>query len=180
MRIPMSFLRLAGKAFDWIGAGLWVLSGAIMLFSIASVITDVIFRLLFKRFSLPWVVEVNEYLLFALTFFSSVWCLRKGGHIRIDFVYDLFSERTREVLSTITNIVGAAACFAFSFYGGYATWYSFDRGTHLFKFLKLPKYAFTLVICVCAFLLAVEFLRQVWDRWESFRSAGHSHTERRA
>ncbi len=80
----MSFLRSAGKAFDWIGVGLWALSGAIMLFSIASVIADVVLRLLFTRFSIPWVVEVNEYLLFALTFFSSVWCLRKGGHIRIE------------------------------------------------------------------------------------------------
>ena len=176
----MSFLRSTGKVFDWIGAGLWALSGAIMLFSIASVIADVALRLLFTRFSLTWVVEVNEYLLFALTFFSSVWCLRKGGHIRIDFIYDLFSEKTREVLSTITSIVSAAACFAFSFYGGYATWYSFVHGTHLFKFLKLPKYAFTLVICVCAFLLAVEFLRQAWDRWTGFRAAGDSQAEGRA
>ena len=166
----MGILKAAGKAFDRIGAGLWALSGAILLFSIASVIVDVVFRLLFRRFSLPWVVEVNEYLLFALTFFSSIWCLRKGGHIRIDFIYDLFSRGTQAVLSTITSILGSAACLVFSFYGGYATWYSYERGTHLFKFLKVPKYAFTLVICVCAFLLAVEFMRQAHDQWRRFRS----------
>jgi C4-dicarboxylate transporter DctQ subunit len=164
----MSFLRAAGRVFSWISVGLWVLSGAILLFSIASVIADVVLRLILTQFSLPWVVEVNEYLLFALTFFSSVWCLRRGGHIRIDFIYELFNERIRSLLSAITNLLGAATCFVFSFYGGYATWYSFVRGTHLFKFLKIPKYAFTLVICVCSFMLAVEFLRQAWEQRKTF------------
>ena len=176
----MSFLQAAGKVFERIGLGLWVLSGAILLFSIASVVTDVILRIFFTRLSLPWVVEVNEYFLFAITFFSSVWCLRRGGHIRIDFIYELFSERTKELLSAITSYLGAVACIAFCFYGGYATWYSFVRGTHLFKFLKVPKYAFTLVICICAFLLAFEFMCQARDRWKAFRPAGNSRAERRA
>lgn len=176
----MTFLRGAGKAFDWIGTGLWILSGAILLFSIISVIADVALRLFSTRFSLPWVVEVNEYLLFGMTFFSSVWCLRKGSHIRIDFIYELFSHRTRELLSTITSTLGAVACLVFSFYGGFATWYSFVHGTHLFKFLKVPKYAFTLVICMCAFLLALEFLRQAGKRWKAFRTAADSRAEGRA
>ena len=176
----MSFLRVVSKIFDWLGSGLWVLSGAILLFSIASVITDIVLRLFLPSFSLPWVVEVNEYLLFALTFFSSVWCLRKGGHIKIDFIYELFSERIRALLSAITNLLGAVACFTLSFYGGYATWYSFVHGTHLFKFLKVPKYAFTLVICVCAFLLAAEFLRQALECWKNFRPAADSPTTRSA
>ena len=167
----MSFLRAAGKLFDWLGLGLWVISGAILLFSIASVIADVVLRLFLSSFSLPWTVEVNEYLLFVLTFFSSIWCLRRNGHIRIDFIFELFSQRIRTQLSVITNLLGALACLVFSFYGGYATWYSFVRGTHLFKFLKVPKYAFTLVICVCAFMLAVEFLRQAMAGWKNFTQA---------
>ncbi len=176
----MRFLQAAGKVFDRIGAAFWALSGAILLFSIASVIVDVVFRLLYKRFSLPWVVEVNEYLLFVLTFFSSVWCLRRGGHIRIDFIYELFSERKQAFLSAITSALGAAACLLFSFYGGYATWYSYVQGTHLFKFLKVPKYAFTLVICVCAFLLAMEFIRRARNEWTAFGTMKTPAGERRA
>ena len=173
----MSFLKSFSKTVDWIGSGLWVVSGAILLFSIASVITDVVLRLFLSNFSLPWVVEVNEYLLFALTFFSSVWCLRKGGHVKIDFIYELFKERIRALLSAITNLLGAAACLVFSFYGGYATWYSFIHGTHLFKFLKVPKFAFTIVICACSFLLAIEFMRLASDRWKDYRSAARSVKE---
>ena len=170
----MSVIETAGKVFNWVGRGLWVLSGAILLFSIASVIADVLLRLLPAGPALPWVVEINEYLLFALTFFSSVWCLREGGHIRVDFIHGLFSERTRNLLTAITNSLGAAACLVFSFYGGYATWYSFVRGTHLFKFLKVPKFFFTLVICICAFMLAIEFMRQAWESWVAFYRASAS------
>jgi TRAP-type C4-dicarboxylate transport system permease small subunit len=170
----MSSIQTAGKVFNWIGIGLWVLSGAILLFAIASVIADVVLRLLPIGHALPWVVEVNEYLLFALTFFSSVWCLRKRGHIRIDFIHGLFREQIRALLTSITNLLGAVACLVFSFYGGYATWYSFVQDTHLFKFLKVPKFYFTLVICLCAFMLAAEFLRQAWENWVAFNRTSAS------
>ncbi|MFP4037852.1 MAG: TRAP transporter small permease [Desulfobacteraceae bacterium] len=176
----MRFLQSAEKVFDRIGAAFWVLSGAILLFSITSVIVDVVFRLLYKQFSLPWVVEVNEYLLFALTFLSSVWCLRRGGHIRIDFIYELFSQRKQAFLSTMTSVMGAAACLLFSVYGGYATWFSYVKGTHFFKFLKVPKYAFTLVICICAFMLAVEFVLLARKEWTAFRAMKESSGEGRA
>ena len=162
--------KIARAVFDKIILGFWILAGAMLLFTICSVILDVLLRMAIRTVSLPWVVEVNEYVLFSLTFFAAVWCLRIKGHIRIDFIFNLFSQKTQNLLSTCTSALASLACLAFSYYGGFAGWFSFQRGTHLFKFLKVPKYYFALVICVCSFLLAIEFMRQARTNYKTWKA----------
>lgn len=163
--------RSAGALFDKIILGFWVAAGGMLLFTICSVIVDVLLRIAIRTVSLPWVVEVNEYVLFGMTFFASAWCLRVRGHIKIDFIFNLFSQKTQNLLSTCTALFASLACLVFSYYGCFASWYSFQRGTHLFKFLKVPKYYFATVICICSLLLAIEFMRQAYMNYRMWRAA---------
>ena len=169
----MNELKKFETIFEKIIVGFWILAGLLLFFSIASVILDVILRILFTNISLPWVVEVNEYILFGITFFSAAWCLKIGAHIKIDFIFNMFKPKNQTLLSIMTSILASIACLTYCFYAGFASWYSFTQGTHLFKFLKIPKYCFTSVICLCSFLLAIVFIMQAKDyltKWKSKQS----------
>jgi TRAP-type mannitol/chloroaromatic compound transport system permease small subunit len=173
-RGDMSGKNRTGAVYDRIILGFWVAAGGMLLFTICSVIVDVLLRVAIRTVSLPWVVEVNEYVLFGITFFASAWCLRIRGHIKIDFIFNRFSRKTQTLLNTGTAAFASLACLVFSYYGGFAGWYSFQRGTHLFKFLKVPKYCFATVICICSLLLAIEFMRQArmsFTMWQAMREA---------
>lgn len=163
-------VKKTADLFDKLIKGLWVLSGAMLLFCVFSITTDVILRTVSSGISLPWVVEVNEYALFGITFFASAWCLKTDGHIRIDFIYGLFSERSQTLLSFLSSILSSITCLVFGYCALLASLSSYEQGSRLFKYLRVPKYVFTLVICLGSVLLTVEFLRQAYRcfrRWES-------------
>jgi len=156
----MRALEKLHTAFDRIIFLLWIVAGILLLFTICSVILDVILRMTFPRVAMPWVVEVNEYVLFGMTFFASAWCLRIAGHIRVDFIFNAFKPPVQHLISAMTSGFASLSCLVFSYYGAVATLYSYQKGTHIFKFLKVPKYCFSSVLCLCSFFLAVEFIKQ--------------------
>ena len=50
--------------------------------------------------SLPWSVEVAEYILFGATFLAAPWVLREGGHVRVDVLVRLLPA-----LSVLENVM---------------------------------------------------------------------------
>ena len=166
----MSVFKTVGALIDKIAFGFWVAAGGLLLFTICSVVVDVVLRMLFSSVALPWVVEVNEYCLFGITFFASVWCLRVGSHVRVDFISSFFKPSVQSLLNTGSSALASLGCFIFAYYGGVATLFSYERGTHIFKFLKVPKYYFSFVICICSLLLAIEFARQTYTYYQRWRS----------
>jgi TRAP-type C4-dicarboxylate transport system permease small subunit len=166
----MSLFKTVGALIDKIGFGFWVAAGGLLLFTICSVVVDVVLRMLFSNVALPWVVEVNEYCLFGITFLASVWCLKVGSHVRVDFISSFFKPSSQNLLNTGSSALASLGCFIFAYYGGVATLFSYERGTHIFKFLKVPKYYFAFVISVCSLLLAIEFARQTYTYYHRWRS----------
>jgi len=168
----MNGLKKVGAIFDKITGGLWFVAGLFLLFIMLSVIADVILRNV-SDISLTWVVEVNEYMLFTLTFFGVAWCLKIGGHVRIDFISNLFKHRAHVMLSMFTSVLGVMMCLVYAYYAGQATWFSIERDTHLVKILKVPKYTFTSIMCVCVLLLAIEFLRRSYKYFRMWRAGSN-------
>lgn len=168
----MNGLKKAGAIFDNITGGLWFAAGIFLLFIMLSVIADVILRGV-SDISLTWVMEVSEYMLFALTFFGVAWCLKIGGHVRIDFIFNMLKQRAQVILGTVTSVLGTMMCLAYAYYAGQATWLSIERGTHLIKFLKVPKYTFSSIMCVCALLLTIEFMRLSYKYFRMWRAGSN-------
>jgi len=173
----MNGLKKAGAIFDNVIGGLWFVAGLLLLFIMSSVIADVILRGV-SDISLTWVMEISEYMLFAITFFGVAWCLKIGGHVRIDFIFNMLKQRPQVMLSMITSALGVMMCLAYAYYAGQATWLSIERGTSLVKILKVPKYTFSSIMCVCALLLTIEFLRQSYKHFRMWR-AGSNEIETR-
>lgn len=65
--------------------------------------------------SLPWAEEFSRVLLITLVYFSAIGLTRTDGHIRIEFVVNMFGDRAQIILLRMTDIL----CLAFSLT---ATW----------------------------------------------------------
>jgi C4-dicarboxylate transporter, DctQ subunit len=165
-------LHQLGKGLDRLVSGLWIAAGIMLVFCISSVTLDVVLRTVFRQLSFPWVVELNEYALFGITFFAATWCVRIGAHVRVDFVMGQFKRRTQALMSFFSAVLCSVSCLVFTVCAATASWASFMQGSRLFKYLRVPKYAFTIVICVCSMLLTIEFInlaRLEWKRWSGQR-----------
>lgn len=80
-------------------------SSAFFLIILVLVTTEqVIARYLFQSSSIG--MQELEWHLFALIFlFSMTWCLKENKHVRIDIFYSAFSERTKNKIKFIGNLL---------------------------------------------------------------------------
>ena len=72
--------------------------------------------------TLPWILEVSEYVLPLATFFVAPWLLYRNEHVRLDILV-----QTRPWLGHVANIVGLAVCAVLVVYGVRTTTNSASR-----------------------------------------------------
>jgi TRAP-type C4-dicarboxylate transport system permease small subunit len=165
----MNRLNKAGAIFDNITGGLWFLAGVLLILATLAVIFDVTLRK-FTPISFPWVIEIDETILLVITFLGAAWCLKIGGHVRDDFIFNMLKKRVQLLVSMVTSALGIMMCLAFAYYCGQDTWDSIQRGTALYKFLKMPKYSYTSIMWLGSLLLAIEFTRITYKYFKMWRA----------
>ena len=121
-------IQLADRALSAIARGL-VAAGVVCVMAMMGLTTiDVIARYAFKSPTL-WADEVTSYLLIAVVFLGLAPNVREGGHIRIDVVTNLLSDRGRQALEVFAYVAG----FVFSVFLLLGAWTRFEnfwsRGT---------------------------------------------------
>jgi TRAP-type C4-dicarboxylate transport system permease small subunit len=119
-----------------------------------------------------WVVEICQYMIFALTFLGAPWLLRKGGHVAVDIVLAGLNQRANSVIGIFTSTVGMLTSFFLAWYGAGSTWQHFTEGIPVIEILRIPKALLLAFIPTSFLLLALEFLRQAYDhhgRLKKFR-----------
>jgi TRAP-type C4-dicarboxylate transport system permease small subunit len=156
-------------AFNKFIQGLWSLCGIFLFFITFSVIVDVILRST-TRFSLSWIVEINEYMLFLITFLGAAWCLKTEGHVKIDYIFDRLRPKIQVILNLVVSLVGGISCLIFAYYAWIATLLSIQRKTHLLKFLKVPKYYFTSIMFISTICLFILFLIKGCHQFKIWRA----------
>lgn len=165
----MNLLNKAGTIMNKIFSGLWFFSGVIFLFILFSVIVSVILRYVFS-ISFLWVIEIDETLQLVITFLGASWCLKVGGHVRIDIILSMLKERAQLFINTINYALIAIMCLVFAYYAGVNTWESFQRGTSTYKVLRTPKYIFTSVMCLGALLIIIESAKLSYKHFKMWRT----------
>ncbi len=145
--------------FDWILDSLAFLAGVMLGAVVIIKFCDIILRYFFNR-PLTWDVEFTEYVLFCVAFFGAAWLLRQRGHVRIDILDNLMSERKRNYLHLIHAFVGAAVSMILGFMSLLAGIYAYRDGLKVVKIYAIGKHYFLFVISFGFFLLLVEFFRQ--------------------
>jgi C4-dicarboxylate transporter DctQ subunit len=150
-------IKVIDKIVD-LGASLaaWLLGLMMVLIT-----TEIITRYFFNK-PITWSIEVTEYGILWVTFLSTAWVLKKGGHVVTDLVLDQVNPRTRRILNIFTSTVATCACLVFTFYAIKVTLDLCQRGLTLATVLKPLAWILYMVIPAGSILLSLQFMRRTY------------------
>lgn len=119
-------------------------------------VADVIGRKLFSH-SVTGAVELTEFMLVILIFFSLAQTEARDGHVKVDLILSQFGERVQAVVDMTTQFVGFLLCGLISWstliYAG-----KMRVSGEVSQDLWLPKYPFVYVVALGCGILALALL----------------------
>lgn len=145
--------------FDRVLDGLAFIAGVMLGLVVIVKFCDIFLRYFLNK-PLTWDVEFAEYMLFSVAFFGAAWLLREGGHVRIDVMDNLLSEKSKTRLHLLHSVVGALVSIILCLMSFIAAAYSYRDGLKVVKIFAIEKYYFLLIVSFGFFLLLAEFIRQ--------------------
>jgi TRAP-type C4-dicarboxylate transport system permease small subunit len=146
--------RLYGKLLQGLAAAAAVLLGATAL----GITLDVIARNIGLG-SVPWMLEVSEYVLPLATFLVAPWLLYRNEHVRLDALL-----RSQPWLNHVANLVGLAVSAVLVVYGVRTILNSAQQGAVVLKSVVFPEWWLYAPVPLCFALLAIEFVRRFAGR----------------
>jgi len=90
--------------------------------------------------SMPWSLEVAEYLLYLITFLAAPWVLVSGGHITVDLVVARLGPSARRRAGRSANAVGAIASVVLFWFACRVWWRAFSDGTRVYETFVFPEW----------------------------------------
>ncbi|WP_428667038.1 TRAP transporter small permease [Reyranella sp.] len=108
--------------------------------------------------SLPWLIELSEYLLYAGTFLAAPWVLRQGNHVRVDMLFVALPKRLAVRLEQLVDLLGFGISLVLLYYGSAVVSDAWRTDMVAYKTWYVPEWLLFLAIPVGALLLAVEFV----------------------
>ena len=112
-------------------------------------------------FSMPWSLDVAEYLLYLITFLAAPWVLVSGGHITVDLVVARLAPAARRRADLAASAIGAAASLLLFWFAGRVWWRSFHDGTLVYETFVFPEWWLFAAAPPVFLLLAAIFVRRV-------------------
>ena len=109
--------------------------------------------------TLPWILEVSEYVLPLATFLAAPWLLHRNEHVRLDVLLTAFPR-----LNHVANLVGLSVCGVLVVYGVRTILNSAAQGSMVFKSVVFPEWWLYAPVPLCFGLLSIEFLRRLAGR----------------
>jgi TRAP-type transport system small permease protein len=144
--------------YDRLLQGLAALAAVLLGASALAITLDVVGRNVGVG-TLPWILEVSEYVLPLATFLVAPWLLRRNEHVRLDILL-----RAWPGLGHVTNVIGLAVSAVLVLYGVRTILNSADQGAMVFKSVVFPEWWLYAPVPLCFTLLAVEFVRRLAGR----------------
>jgi TRAP-type C4-dicarboxylate transport system permease small subunit len=111
--------------------------------------------------TLPWILEVSEYVLPLATFLVAPWLLHKNEHVRLDILVTALPRRLGRGLDRAADLVGLAVCAVIVVYGARAIASSAQQGSLVIKSIQFPEWWLYAPVPACFALLAIEFVRRL-------------------
>lgn len=108
--------------------------------------------------SIPWAIEVSEYLLAYIVFLGTPWVLKEDGHVKFSLVIDRLSLKNKIIASIISNIIGFIATIIVSFFASLQIISLYNRNVRTETFLELPLAVLISVVPISFFLIAAQFI----------------------
>lgn len=124
--------------------------------------------------TLPWILEVSEYVLPLATFLVAPWLLNRNEHVRLDILLTILPPRLGRTLDRFADLAGLAVCAVFVVYGTRAIASSAQQGSLVIKSIVFPEWWLYAPVPVCFSLLAIEFVRRLAGRGALAGSGPHA------
>ena len=115
----------------------------------------------FRIGSLPWLIEVTEYAMYAGTFLAAPWVLRQGAHVRVDVVLTSVPKRLAVRLEQLVDLVGLAVSLVLVWYGALAVVDAWRGDLVARKTWNFDEWLLLLPIPIGGLLLAAEFVLRI-------------------
>jgi len=115
----------------------------------------------FRIGSLPWLIELTEYAMYAGTFLAAPWVLRRGSHVRVDVVLTSVPKRWAIRLEQFVDLVGLGIALALVWYGALAVWDAWSTNLVARKTWNFDEWLLLLPIPIGGLLLAAEFVLRI-------------------
>ena len=133
------------------------LFGVVLGLIVALICLDVALRNLALG-SLPWLIELSEYLMYAGTFLAAPWVLRQGNNVRVDMLLVALPRRLAIRLEQLVDLVGLAISLVLLYYGSAVVSDAWRSNMVAYKTWYVPEWLLYLAIPAGALLLAIEFV----------------------
>jgi TRAP-type C4-dicarboxylate transport system permease small subunit len=133
------------------------LFGVVLGLIVALICLDVALRNLALG-SLPWLIELSEYLMYAGTFLAAPWVLRQGNHVRVDMLLVALPKRLAIRLEQLVDLIGLAISLVLLYYGSAVVTDAWRSNMVAYKTWYVPEWLLYLAIPTGALLLAIEFV----------------------
>jgi TRAP-type C4-dicarboxylate transport system permease small subunit len=106
-------------------------------------------------------MEMNEYSLLYIPFLGAAWLLRSNGHITVDILDNLLSDKPKFVLNIAVCLLGIAMSAVLFWYGAIISLEMLAGDIRSLTALKFPQFYVLSVIPIGSFVLMLEFLRKL-------------------
>ncbi len=150
-------LKLFDIALDVMGAVSAVLLGLIAL----GITTDILVRG-FNLGSLPWMIELVEYGLVAVTFLGAPWVLKHSAHVSVDIVVENLPAGLRRIVEVVANLIGIGVCAVIFYYGLRSTIELYHLDTKIFRILTIKEWWLFALVPVSCGAMILEFVRRIF------------------
>lgn len=130
-----------------------LLATALILF------VNVTLRYVFSA-STSWAEELIKYLMIWITFVGGSLCVRRGAHIRMDFLLGKLSPKSRGVVDRVIYLVSAVFCGFLAAYGVQIVSFNFRSG-QVSPALEVPMWIVYSAIPIGSGLMALRFLQRM-------------------
>jgi TRAP-type C4-dicarboxylate transport system permease small subunit len=148
------------KIFSFVLEIFCTLFGIVLGVLIALMCVDIAIRN-FRIGSLPWLIEVTEYAMYAGTYFAAPWVLRLGAHVRVDAVLTALPKRHAARLEQIVDIIGLGVSLVLVWYGALAVADAWRGDLVARKTWNFEEWLLLLPIPISGALLAAEFVLRI-------------------
>lgn len=112
--------------------------------------------------SLPWVLEVSEYMLPALICATAPWLMYRGAHIRLDLLRMSVSSTVAAAIDRAVAMVAMAAAAVFTWFSWALLESSRAAGSLVMKALVFPEWWIYIPVPLGFALLTAECARQIF------------------
>jgi TRAP-type C4-dicarboxylate transport system permease small subunit len=115
----------------------------------------------FRIGSLPWLIELTEYAMYAGTFLAAPWVLRLGAHVRVDALLSSLPKRHAVRMERLVDLVGLGVSLVLVYFGALSVVDAWAGDLVARKTWNFDEWLLLLPIPVSGTLLAVEFVLRI-------------------